>query len=108
MENEQVFKLIDAGFTAEEIRGMGFQVPGKEEAAGGSVPDEQGKADPAHEGEVNAEESDEIRELKASIKELNATVKAIQDANIKKAEGSGPASVRDQIAENIKSFTENF
>ena len=106
MDNEKVFKLIDAGFTAEEIRKMGFQTEGTESE--GSVSSEQSTEPAAHEGEVvNPTASDEIRELKASILELNGTVKALQEANIRKAE-SGSASVPDQIQDHINSFLKEF
>ena len=105
MDNEQIFKLIEAGFTAEEIRGMAAKAETEGE---GSVQPEQGQGSATHEGEVvNPTASDEIRELKASILELNGTVKALQEANIRKAE-SGSASVPDQIQEHINSFLKEF
>lgn len=105
MDNEQIFKLIEAGFTAEEIRGMASKAGQETE---GSVPAEQSAESTTHEGEVKQlDPSDEIRELKAAILEVNNTVKAIQEANIKKAESSG-ASVPDQIKEHIDSFIKEF
>jgi len=105
MDNEQIFKLIEAGFTAEEIRGMAAKAEPQTE---GSVSAEQGQGSATHEGEVKTSDpSDEIRELKAAILEVNNTVKAIQEANIKKAESSG-ASVPDQIKEQINSFIKEF
>lgn len=105
MDNESIFKLIEAGFTAEEIRGMAA----KAEAEGqGSVQPEQSAEPAAHEGEiVNPTQSDEIRELKAAILEINNTVKAIQDTNIKKAESTS-ASLPDQIQSHIDSFIKEF
>ena len=106
MDNEQIFKLIEAGFTAEEIRGMAAKAANPEGEV--SVQPEQGAGSATHEGEVvNPTASDEIRELKASILELNGTVKALQEANIRKAE-SGSASVPDQIQEHIDSFLKEF
>ena len=106
MDNEQIFKLIEAGFTAEEIRGMAAKAANPE--GEGSVSTEQGQGSATHEGEVvNPNATDEIRELKASILELNGTVKALQEANIRKAE-SGSASVPDQIQEHIDSFLKEF
>lgn len=105
MDNEQIFKLIEAGFTAEEIRGMAAK--GTDQETEGSVQPEQGAGSATHEGEVNPTQSDEIRELKAAILEVNNTVKAIQESNIKRAESSG-ASVPDQIKEQINSFIKEF
>lgn len=106
MDNEQIFKLIEAGFTAEEIRGMAAK--GTDQETEGSVSTEQGAGSATHEGEVKQlDPSDEIRELKAAILEVNNTVKAIQDANIKRAESSS-ASVPDQIKEQINSFIKEF
>ena len=106
MDNEKVFKLIDAGFTAEEIRKMGFQTEGAESE--GSVQPEQGAEPATHEGEiVNPNPSDEIRELKAAILEINNTVKAIQDTNIRKAESTSE-SLPDQIKSHIDSFINEF
>ena len=105
MDNEKVFKLIDAGFTAEEIRKMGFQTEGSE--GEGPVSAEQSQGSATHEGEVNPTQADEIRELKGAILEINNTVKAIQDANIKKAESTS-ASLPDQIQSHIDSFIKEF
>lgn len=105
MDNESIFKLIEAGFTAEEIRKMGFQTEGTESE--GSVSAEQGQGSATHESEVNPTQSDEIRELKAAIMEINNTVKAIQDTNIKKAESTS-ASLPDQIKSHIDSFINEF
>ena len=104
MDNEQIFKLIEAGFTAEEIRGMAAKADTEAE---GSVQPEQGAGSATHEGEVNPNQSDEIRELKAAILEINNTVKAIQDTNIKKAESTS-ASLPDQIQSHIESFIKEF
>lgn len=106
MDNEQIFKLIEAGFTAEEIRGMSANADQTEGKGEGSVSTEQSQGSATHEGEV-VNPSDEIRELKAAILEVNNTVKAIQEANIKKAESSG-SSVPDQIKEHIDSFLKEF
>ena len=106
MDNEQIFKLIEAGFTAEEIRGMAAKAT--EQQTEGSVQPEQGAGSATHEGELKTlDPSDEIRELKAAILEVNNTVKALQESNIKKAESSG-ASVPDQIKEQINSFIKEF
>lgn len=102
MDSEQIFKLIDAGFTAEEIRKMEApkeepkSAPGSEETG----PKEQGQADPPHESAVG---SDVLAELSKTVSELANTVKDMQANNINNANG-GKKPIKDAVQETIDSF----
>lgn len=98
MDGEQVIKLIDAGFTAEEIRTMLAGTEGnagagaaEETKAGGSNETKEQKAEvggTAPESEVN-------KDLTKAVADIQASLKAIQEQNLKnaKTEGSGKSDI---------------
>lgn len=99
MKSEEVLKLIEAGFTADEIRSM---QDNKEESAGDASPaensstSEETKVEKAHE-----ENNDPVKDLGDAVKTLNDTVKAIQENNIKNAHSESPM---DSVNKNINDF----
>ena len=96
MNQEEVLELIDAGFTADEIRAM------KSEPAPEPEPAPAEGAAPAP--EVKAPEvSAEIQNLTEQIGKLNETVVKLQEANIKNARTGSP-KVDDPVNEQINSF----
>ena len=98
MNQEEVLKLIDAGFTADEIRAMKSE-PAPEEG-GAPAPEEGGAPAP----EVKAPEvSAEIQNLTEQIGKLNETVVKLQEANIKNARTGSP-NVSDPVNEQIEKF----
>lgn len=107
MDNDKLFKLLDAGYTKEEIAeilGTGSD-EGKEEANTGV---EQSEGDKKHESEITPEDNNKtIADLTATIKELKETVKAMQEANATGAKTDKPG-VEDKIQEAIKSFTDSL
>ena len=101
MNGEEVLKLIEAGFTAEEIRKMQTE-PEPENAE-----PEQGAPSAQHEGEVAAGDinTDFMDAIKKEMTDLKNTVKAIQENNVKTTKQE---SKRDlTAAEVVKSFIEN-
>lgn len=108
MDNEHILKLVEAGFTAEEIRKM--EASGTEESKGQSAPDEQGASNTEHAGEVGKELdviNPNVMELTQTVKDLTATVKELQAANVDKAKTDKP-SVNDTIQDTIKSFMDTL
>ena len=98
MNQEEVLKLIDAGFTADEIRAM------KTEPAGEEPPKEGEGAEPPKDTEVKQPEvSSEIQNLTEQISKLNETVVKLQEANIKNAR-TGSAKTADPVNEQIEKF----
>ena len=106
MDNDKLFKLIDAGYTKEEIEKI-FAGSGE----GEKKPEpgvEQSEGDQEHEGKITPAQNDAtIAELTATIKELKETIRAMQEANATGAKTEKPG-VSDKIAETIKSFTDSL
>lgn len=101
MNQDEVLKLIDAGFTADEIRGMGTKPEAGEPAP-------EGTPEPAPAPEVKAPEvSAEIQNLTEQISKLNETVVKLQEANIKNAR-TGSARVDDPVNEQITKFIQEL
>lgn len=103
MDNAQILKLVDAGFSADEIRKM--------ETETGA---DQGKTDPEPKapetqtkvpsGEVTPPDNNEVlTQLTNTVAELSKTVKELQAGNIDKAKGSAP-STGDKIKDVMDSF----
>ena len=108
MDNEHILKLVEAGFTAEEIRKM--EASGIENGKAESAPDEQGASNTEHAGEVGKEIdviNPNVLELTKTVKDLTATVKELQSANVDKAKTDKP-SVNDTIQDTIKSFMDTL
>ena len=106
MDNDKLFKLIDAGYTKEEIEKI---LAGSDEGTEGPEPGMESSAgDQKHEGEITPAQNDAtIAELTKTIKELKETVRAMQEANATGAKTENPG-VSDKIAETIKSFTDSL
>ena len=106
MDNDKVFKLLDAGFTADEIRTMLKEEPeGKthEEGAG----DKPGATDTGHASEIEKPTDNALSELTKTVSELKETVKLMQESNINTAKTDKPG-INDKIQEAIKSFTDTL
>ena len=96
MNADEVLKLIDAGFSADEIRGM---KTGEEPAEPTPAPEEG--ATPGAE-EVK-EPTPEVKALTEEITKLREQIKSFQTDNIKKAK-SGTAAVDDPVQKAIDGF----
>ena len=102
MDSEKILKLINAGFTAEEIRKMETPIGEQTEPTGAeqTAPEEQGETDPPHESAVGAEV---FEQLSKTVADLTKTVQDMQKNNIDKAQG-GKQTVTDKVQETINSF----
>lgn len=105
MNYEQTLKLIEAGFTADEIRKMaeeGTQAPEEPGAEGAKAPEEHKPAD-GNPGKV--EQNPEVKALTAEVGKLTDAVKAMQADNIKNANtGDAKKGVADSVKEHMDAF----
>ena len=112
MDVETITKLLDAGYTKEEIDKMGA---GAEDQAGreaGEANENAGEK-PGDAGAKNASEVGQdipitaaIEALTNTVEGLKATVKAIQDSNA--AGAATDKAGKDSIGDTIKSFMETL
>ena len=107
MNAEQTLKLIEAGFSKEEILSL-FGNEGKASEGNETVSGEPSKADQTYDSSViNSNQSVDIQEiLKPLLEEmgrLGETVKAIQETNLKNASSESP-KVEDSVKTTIDSF----
>lgn len=109
MDIETITKLIDAGYTKEEIEKLHdagdaatVQTPNEDGSSGAEPeePKEQSAADPAHDSAVTEEM---LKTLTDTVKGLQDTVKALQQQNAKTAD-SKSSNITDPIKETIDSF----
>lgn len=92
MTANEILKLLDAGYTKDEISAMLVnqeQLPAEQPAAPGEQPAEQPEEQPEAPAEnndsVNAEVSALREELSSTRKQLNQLVKQMQSSNLKTA-----------------------
>ena len=96
MDYKETLKLIDAGFSADEIRQMAEEKPAEEAP--------EAKTEEAAAPEVKTPEvSADIQNLTEQISKLNDTVVKLQEANIKNAR-TGSSKLGDPVQEQIESF----
>lgn len=108
MTSDEVLKLIDAGFTADEIRKMSSPVgapPDEETAPVEQTPlvEETKETTPIEKSDINTDFMDSI---KKTVEEINTKVKALQDANVKTARESEDKHL--SAADVVTSFMENL
>lgn len=115
MTYEETIKLIDAGYTKEEIKALESEQGGaaktedkpKDESADNSETKTETKVTDDHKKtDTSAMNSEVFKDLVNSVKELKDTVKAIQDNAAKTAKVETPT---DSSIENlIADFTKNM
>lgn len=117
MTNEEVLQLVNAGFTADEIRGMGLTKPspynepkvGEPDGNGDDQNGQPGTDDKPSEGAaLPSEVSETIKGLTETVNSLTQTVKAMQENNQKTAKKSKNDNAPKSADEVIKGFIENM
>lgn len=115
MDNETIIKLVNAGYTKEEIAKMDAGAeskPAGEESkpagtsAGAELPkgnEDAGEKQDAASAEHASEIDKTIKALTDTVAGLTATVKAMQDANVKGAAADKPNGT-DALKDTIDSF----
>lgn len=101
MTAAEILALINAGYTKAEIAAFDADHGAPENSGDESQEPEANDAgaDPGEQAGAN-----EITALKATIAELTSTVKALQAANAKRAEGGKPETPRMTAEDAIKGF----
>lgn len=107
MNAEQTLKLIEAGFSKEEILSL-FGNESKAPESNEAVSGEPGATDTTHDSPViNSNQSIDIqailKPLQTEISKLGETVKAIQETNLKNASTESPKG-EDSVKNVIDSF----
>lgn len=114
MTSDEVLKLIDAGFTADEIRKMDApvgappvekteQTPPVEQTEQTEQTKQTEQTPPVEKSDINTDFMDSI---KKTVEEINTKVKALQDANVKTARESEEKHL--SAADVVTSFMENL
>ena len=103
MNFEETLKLIDAGFSADEIRKMAEE--GTADTETKTDPgNEPGAGSAEHESKVEPEPSEEVKALSAEIAKLTETVKLMQAENVKNARTGSAQGAPDPVKEHIDAF----
>ena len=117
MTNEEVLQLVNAGFTADEIRGMGLTITGSYNEPKVGEPDGNAKDQndqpgtddkPSGDAGLPSEVSETIKGLTETVNSLTQTVKALQENNQKTAKKSKNDNAPKSADEVIKGFIENM
>ena len=109
LNGEEVLKLIDAGFTADEIRKMSeTKEPSKSTDEPAPKGEESGEENTTPTGAISPDpiNTDFMDSIKKTMDDINNKVKALQDANIKKAEEKKTEHL--SAADVVTSFMENL
>ena len=106
MEIEKIEKLIDAGYTKQEIDEMLKGSDSHEDKNAGAeeqTTQEQSEADKTHESALTSDNiTKTIEALTKTVDGLTNTVKAMQEANVNNANGGRMGS--DTVSDVINSF----
>lgn len=108
MDIETITKLLDAGYTKEEISALEDPKPeGKPEEP---KPNDKPKDTNEDQDKPKENETPEVNEaiaaLTKTVEGLTATVKAMQDANVKGATGGKPDG--NKVTDVMKSFIDTL
>lgn len=110
MDIETITKLLDAGYTKEEISALenNPKPEGKPEDKPSDNGEDQNK--PKDQDKPKENETSEVNEaiavLTKTVEGLTATVKAMQDANVKGATGGKPDG--NKVTDVMKSFIDTL
>ena len=109
MNVETITKLLDAGYTKEEISALENN-PKPEGKPEEPKPEDNAPVENKDQVEPKKNEQSEVNEaiaaLTKTVEGLTATVKAMQDANVKGATGGKPDS--NKVTDVMKSFIDTL
>ncbi len=111
MTNDEALQLAKQGFTADEIKALGWSAKTDPEPAPNPNPEPAPTPDPEPAPKPNPEPAPENETLKAlteTVNSLTETVKAMQEANQKTAKKSKNDNAPKSADEVIKGFIENM
>lgn len=102
MELNEIFKLIDAGYTKEDIEKISATPEAKPEAKAEEKPETKPEAKPE-----SVDLEDYVKELNDRLGKLVDTVNAIQTDNIAKADAGEP-DPKPTFEELVANFTKDM
>lgn len=109
MDVETITKLLDAGYTKEEISALENN-PKPEGKPEEPKPEDKPTSENKDQDEPKKNETPEVNEaiaaLTKTVEGLTATVKAMQDANVKGATGGKPDG--NKVTDVMKSFIDTL
>lgn len=110
MTNEEVMQLVKQGFTADEIRALGWSSESSyNETKVGADPEPEKEVPEVETSSVVPTEVEEtIKNLSDTVASLTETVKALQANNQKTAKKSKNENAPKSADEVIKGFIENM
>ena len=113
MTNDEAMKLVNAGFTADEIRAFGWTPEPKNEEPKDNGEKDNDPDDKLGDPEAGTRELpkallEQMDAMSKSIDTLNNTVKAMQENNQKTAKKSKNDNAPKSADEVIKGFIENM
>lgn len=117
MTNEEVLQLVNAGFTATEIKAMGLAPESqyneqKVGESGGNAKDQNeqpgGDDKPSEGAALPSEITETLKGLTETVNGLTQTVKAMQENNQKNARKTKNDNAPKSADEVIKGFIENM
>lgn len=110
MELNEIFKLIDAGYTKEDIEKLSEKPEVKSEASPEVKPEANPEVKPEAKSEVKPESvdlEDYVKELNDRLGKLVDTVGAMQADNIAKADAGEPTP-KPTFEELVANFTKDM
>lgn len=108
MTNEDVLQLVRQGFTADEIRALGWSSQAPETPEAPEAPEAPETPETPEAPKVSPEIEDTIKGLSETVASLTETVKAMQVSNQKNAKKSKNDNAPKSADEVIKGFIENM
>ena len=119
MTKDEAAKLALNGYSKADIEALGFSFTESDENDnGGADNNDNGGADNNDKGgndnggdsgnNSNNESSKALEELTKTVSELSATVKAIQEANLKGARGGKDGNNAQSASDVVKNFIKNM
>lgn len=112
LTNDEAMTLAKQGFTADEIRALGWSASTPEQKPEETHDDQNSKAAKAEKTEPKPDTTDDVSEtlksLTDTVNSLTQTVKAMQENNQKTARKSKNENAPKSADEVIKGFIENM
>lgn len=102
MELENIFKLLDAGFTHDEIVKLNNTATPTPTEPTNNPNNEETKPNIEEKTKPNNEENETLIKLTSQVESLAGIVKDLQNQNVKNA--STPAPEKETVNDAIKSF----
>lgn len=110
MTNDEAMQLAKQGFTADEIRALGWSVQSSynEERVGDNEQKPKDESGAPEEDDKNSDVTETLKALTDTVSSLSQTVKAMQESNQKNAKRPKNDNVPKSADEVVKGFIESM